>query len=189
MSSLSFFRKLREAEQLVEGGVDDVQVSSPGLNKRAIGIQGLNGCTCVVMLGTAVLLARIAPLPGSYEQRRSTNRDVRQASRDHYENSLQNVTRLVRQHAHDFPTSGTASGIFSQGPQGSMQDVIQQIQRHLSSMVYEMRPAFYQETNPEAARAPNGETVSFHSRSCNRRSNEAVTAVLAPVPGSARLTQ
>jgi len=105
--------------------VDDVQVSSPGSNKRAIGTQGLNGCTRVVMLGTAVLLARIAPLSGSYEQRRSTNRDVRQASRDHYENSLQNVTRLVRQHAPDFPTSGAASGIFSQGPQGSMQDVIQ----------------------------------------------------------------
>ncbi len=46
-----------------------------------------------------------------------------------------------------------------------MQDVIQQVQRHLSSMGYEMRPAFYQETNPEAARAPKGELVSFHNRS------------------------
>ncbi len=57
MSSLSLFRKLREAEQLVTVGVEDVQVSSPGSNKRAIGTQGLNGCTCVVMLGTAILLS------------------------------------------------------------------------------------------------------------------------------------
>jgi len=162
MSGPSLFRRLREAEQLLEVGVDDVQLLSPGSNKRAIGTQGLNGCTCVVMLGTAILLAHIAPLPGSYEQWRSTDRDVRQASYDHHEDSLQNV---ARKNAHEFPTSSTAWGIFSQGPQGSMQTVIQQVQTHLSSIGYEIRPAFYHEINPERARAPKGELVSFHNRS------------------------
>ena len=133
----------------------------PGDQRVGIGTKGLNGYTCVVILGDGILLAHIAPLPGRYEQWTTTQKDVHQAGHKHHKRMLINVSDLVRDNARAFPTSTTAWGVFSYGANGSLQAVIRQVQRQLATMGYEMRPAFYQELNPTNVMPPEGELVGI----------------------------
>ncbi|KAK6442247.1 hypothetical protein LTR95_001522 [Oleoguttula sp. CCFEE 5521] len=134
----------------------------PGSDQTAIGTKGLNGCTCVVILGTAIILAHISPLPGSYDQWAGSDKDTTKASREHHDSALRNIARLVGNNAAHFPSSTTAWGIFSQSPEGPMRSVIAQVQTQLHLMGYGMRPAFYQEIAPKDATPPKGEVVSLH---------------------------
>lgn len=49
--SNSIFTALSQKGQLVEVGVDDVNILVPSQRQAAIGTRHLNGCTCIVILG------------------------------------------------------------------------------------------------------------------------------------------
>lgn len=164
MSQLSLFRTLDEAKQLVKVAVDDAQVLVPASGKRAIGTHGLNGCTCIVVMGHAILLAHISPLPGTFQQWQSAQEDVDKAGRTHLANGLEQVGKLIRQQGDRFPTTSTVFGIFSLGKRGPMTFVISQSQTFFNSMGFDMRRSFYREIESETWSPPKGEVVAFYNR-------------------------
>lgn len=58
----TIFGYCEESKILVEVSGDDVQILLSNLRKRAIGTKYLNGCTCVVIFGSAIILGYVAPL-------------------------------------------------------------------------------------------------------------------------------
>ena len=168
MSGLSPFFHYRRERQLLEVGVDDVKVLLPESDKIAIGTQALNGCTCVVILGTtAILLAHISPLPGrSADWERVSEAARHRAGYDHHQNFLQTIENLVRQNARHFPPPDTAWGIFAVDPdQRPLQNVVQQIETHLTTIGFGFRKAFYKEIDPNDVKSPKGELVGVRRSS------------------------
>jgi hypothetical protein len=53
--------------EFIDVGMNDLGILLPGSEKKAIGTRNLNGCTAVVILGDALLVAHISPRadPGS----------------------------------------------------------------------------------------------------------------------------
>ena len=121
------FHHYSKYRQLLEVGVDDVKVLLPDSNEMAIGTRGLNGCTCVVILGPrAILLAHISPLPGRAADWERASEDARRrAGDDHHRRLLGTIETLVRQNARHFPSSDTAWGIFAVDPvRGVLQSIV-----------------------------------------------------------------
>ena len=161
MSSGSLFHTLREAGQLLEVGMNDVNLLLPGSGHMSIGTRGLNGCTCVVILGEAIILAYVSPLPGNIQQLTRSTQNLTQLSSEHHQRFLQAVTNLVRQNARWFPTSTTAWGVFACNEEGGLQSVFTQFRSHLATMGYEIRPAFYRNIDSRLVRSPKGELVGL----------------------------
>ena len=160
MSGSSLYSHLRNNRRLLEVGQDDVQLLLPGSSVQGIGTRGLDGCNCVVIIGRAVIMAHITPLPGSTQQRARDSLDVREQVRvAHHERFLQAVTRLVEGNASHFPTSW---GIFSYGPGSSApaHAIMAQVQAHLAGMGFPMRPAFYQSVPVTSVTGSKGELVA-----------------------------
>ncbi|OCK74115.1 hypothetical protein K432DRAFT_211566, partial [Lepidopterella palustris CBS 459.81] len=157
MANQSLFSSLHIAGQLLEVRMDGVDIFLPSSGKRAIGTRGLNGCSCVVIMGsTAIILA----------QGRGTEvdltRDLSRESHEHHEEALTAVADLVRQHNGHFPPSTTAWGIFGWSQEeGHLRSVKDQVQTHLKDMGYEMNPAFYEQMDVRAIVPPKGELVGF----------------------------
>lgn len=162
MANQSLFRSLHVAGQLLEVPMDDVDVFLPSSGKRAIGTRGLNGCSCVVVLGsTAIVLAHISPYPGRASDM-DLRRDLRSESHEHHEAALTTVANLVIQHKVHFPPSTTAWGIFGWSQEaGHLHSVKEQVQARLRTMGYEMMPAFYKQMDAQAIVPPKGELVGF----------------------------
>lgn len=180
MSRLSLFRSLDEKDELVKVAVDDAQVLVPARGKRAIGTQGLNGCTCIVVLGQAVLLAHIAPLPDTFWQWQHSKEDIAKAGRDHLAGSLTQVGKLIRQHGDRFPTTSTVFGIFSLGSDGPMTFVINQSRAYFNAMGFDMRQSFYKEIAPETWSPPKGEVVAFYNRNGEAELYQETTKLWPP---------
>ena len=163
MSGHSIYSYLRNGRRFLEVGQDDVQLLLPDSGMQGIGTRGLNGCSCVVIIGTAVIMAHVSPLPGSSQQRARDTPDVRdQLSRAHHDRFLQRVARLLGGNASHFPSSGTSWGIFSYGPGSSppVQAIMVQVQAHLAGMGFPMRPAFYESVAAGSVTGSKGELVA-----------------------------
>lgn len=159
----SLYQRLKDGRQLLEVGVDDKNILVYNANPRinAIGTKGLNGCTCVVILGkSAIILAHISPYPGDFDS--DTDEDLPQKSYQHHEDSLTAVTDLMKSHIRHFPASTTAWGIFADDQAaGSVTSIIDQVRDRLRAVSLEMRSAFYKEADVSGILPPKGELVSF----------------------------
>ena len=156
------FQHYSESGGLLRVSMNDVKVLLPDSKEIAIGTQGLNGCTCVVILGpAAILLAHIAPLPGSTAEWERASIEARhRATSDHHRGFLEAIEMLVRPNARHFPSSATAWGIFAVDPeQRVLQSIRNQIRTRLSSMGLSMYEAFYNELSPDKVHPPKGELV------------------------------
>lgn len=162
---VSLYNYLKQCNQLLEVGVDDDNILLPTSGKRAIGTNGLNGCTCVVILGRSIILSHISPLPGTYQQLATSNRDIPQASHSHHENAISRVTELLRKHADEFPKSSTSWGIFAVSSEGHLKSVEDQVRNHLSLLGYSITAAFYQEIDPQSVNPLKGELVAVLNKS------------------------
>jgi len=155
---------LRRAKQLLNVETDDLKVYFAGARAgtsagmRGIGTDSLNGCTCVVILGTtANLMAHISPYPGRCQA--NDERNLPQASHEHHERYMTNIAREVRLHAVHFPPSSTAWGVVGED---NVKSIERQVQTHLEAIGYRMRPAFYKELDDsETLPPPKGELVAF----------------------------
>lgn len=157
MAAQTPFRRLRDTGQLLRVDMDDLKVYFPGTGMRGIGTNGLNGCTCVVILGrTAILMAHISPYPGQFQQ--NPEHDILQANHDHHEQYMRNIEGMVKQYAAHFPSSSTAWGVFSEN---NVKSIERQVQSHLNAIGYTMRPAFYKKLSERQAVPPKGELVAF----------------------------
>ncbi|EME39771.1 hypothetical protein DOTSEDRAFT_74616 [Dothistroma septosporum NZE10] len=147
---------------LLEVLTDDVQILSLASSKQAIGTKHLNGCTCVVVFGSAVILAHISPLPGRAQEWDNAQQDLLEASRAHHDRILGQVGQLLNQYASEFPASTTTWGVFGHHPQrGVMRSVQQRVQGYFKDLGHDMRPAFYEEidASKERPKRPKGELV------------------------------
>ncbi|KAK3700532.1 hypothetical protein LTR37_015933 [Vermiconidia calcicola] len=166
MSTNSVYELFLNRQALLEVGVDDIKAFVRNTNNvRAIGTRGLNGCTCVVILGNpGIVLAHISPYSGHF--REDDTRDISQISYEHHEQYLRGVAALLGQYRKYFPASSTAWGIFSyvrrgDQPPRTVNSIIQQVQAHLSEMGYSMTPEFYEEKDISTIRPPMGEVVAY----------------------------
>lgn len=152
----------RQLGGLLEVGMDDVKILTPDSAEMAIGTKGLNGCTCVVILGhNAILLAHISPLPGlAAGWERVSDEARRIACSDHHRRFLTTIDTLVRQYDRYFPLPNSLWGIFAvDGERGPMQAVADQIQTVVTEMDFYMQQTFYRVMNPRDARPPKGELI------------------------------
>jgi hypothetical protein len=156
MAAVSMFTQLQQAGHLLEVPMDGVQILLPESGKFAIGTEGLNGCTCVVIVGDAIILAHISPFPGSFSRLPT---DIPQASRDHHNDFLNRIRTLHKAYQKYFPTNTTAWGIFSTDKHGSMKPVEDQARTALKNIGYDMRLEKYQEIDVQLWKKPKGELV------------------------------
>lgn len=108
----SRFHQLRRAGKLLEVLMNDALILLPGSAVAAIGTQNLNGCTAIVVLGRAIILGHIAPLPPVPEGS-SAKRAVRPDEGDaHFHKLMDKIRDLYTGHRSHFPDQTTAWGIF-----------------------------------------------------------------------------
>ncbi len=92
--------------------MNDALILLPGSGGAAIGTQNLNGCTAIVVLGRAIILGHVAPLPPVPEGS-SGKRVVRPDEGDnHFHNLMDKIRDLYTRHQSHFPDQTTAWGIF-----------------------------------------------------------------------------
>ena len=159
----SLYSRLQSGNQLLEVGPDDLNILIHDLKSRtrAIGTKGLNGCTCVVILGmSAIILAHISPYPGDFDA--NTSQNIPQQSHQHHETSLAAVTSLMKRYLKHFPPSTTAWGVFASNEKsGTVQSIISQVRNCLRELSLDMKCAYYQEENINNIIPPKGELISF----------------------------
>lgn len=151
---------------LTQVGVDDVQIlraPSPG-TQRAIGTAGLNGCSCLIVSGAAVILGHVSPIPGSTEDWQGTTRAQQDtASLEHHRRFLRRITQLYYQHQNEFPISTTAWGVFSRGELPVMEHVASLFRAHLRDLGHEMQDSYYKDVEVRPGQPgpppPHGELV------------------------------
>ncbi|KAK1082678.1 hypothetical protein LTR48_006828 [Friedmanniomyces endolithicus] len=114
------FTALSTAGKLLEVNMNDVGILLPQDRVRtSIGTQRLNGCTAIVVLGQAIIIAHIAPLPpGS-----STTRPPSVTAGDrHFNQMMDDVQTLLMINRAYFPPRTTAWGIFGKFEGSSMKE-------------------------------------------------------------------
>jgi hypothetical protein len=151
--------------QLLEVGMNESKILLPSTGKRAIGARELNGCSCVLILGTtAIVLLHVSPLPTNEQW--DSSRTFHELSHGHHERFLADIAELLSVHANHFPPSSTAWGIFSRGRDsaGPVESIMDQVQTHLSASGYTLRPAFYEVLDAQTIAPPKGEVVSFFNK-------------------------
>ena len=161
MEPSSLYTQFANSGKLLDVEVEGVQILLPTSDKIAIGTKGLNGCTCVVILGSAIIMAHISPIPGRFSQLVNSKADLPKASHDHHESLLARIKSLHNDNLKHFPPKSTAWGIFSVGPDGSMKTVETQVRNALGTIGYNMNAEVYQEINPILFKSPKGEVVAY----------------------------
>lgn len=164
MSASTPFQHLEETNQLLEVDVDDLKVWLPDLQKRGIGTRGLNGCTCIVLLGEeAILMAHVSPISAGYQKGVPVpNQIIAQTSIEHHDFWLTKVAEKVKEHAEKFPASTTAWGIFSINSEGFfVEGIFQQVKDQLAKMGFSMIPEFYHMVLSSVEHPAKGEAVAF----------------------------
>jgi hypothetical protein len=159
MATSSLYTHYENVGRLLKVHVDDVNILLP-TTTGAIGTKGLNGCTCVVILGTAIIMAHISPLPGKYSQLvKAKKTNIPQLGRDHHDRLMARVKQLYETHRQHFPPNTTAWGIFSLGSDGLIKSAEKQIRTSFAAMGHEMKIETYREMNPARVSPPKGEVV------------------------------
>ncbi|EME39174.1 hypothetical protein DOTSEDRAFT_38410 [Dothistroma septosporum NZE10] len=189
---LSLYDQCEAGRILISVGADDVKIlRSTDAPKRAIGTRHLNGCSCVVISGNAVLLAHIQPLPGKAQDWAETTLEQRRTSSiAHHNDLLSRVTELLQRHNSEFPASTTTWAILANDPDGTLNDIVQLFRNFLSTKGYELKQAHYEQANVRGfPPKPKGELVVLRGKNegiyLEHRLLEGAKAT-APVPSSSR---
>nr|POF16683.1 hypothetical protein CFP56_71324 [Quercus suber] len=151
------FTQLERQGLIREVQMNDVQVQLPD---GVIGTQNLNGCTAIAVLGRAIILAHIVPLP-PHPLGASPNRKVEAGEGDdHFTRCLDAVRRLYDHNRELFPSRTTAWGIFGRyrGVVG-MPEKLQIATQQFHKMGLPSRPAFYDVQPSDSPRRPGAGTV------------------------------
>ncbi|KAK1050694.1 hypothetical protein LTR74_016975 [Friedmanniomyces endolithicus] len=103
--------QLKNAGQLMEVEMETAKILLPG-GAIAIGTKDLNACSGIAILGEAIILAHIAPLPphplGTSQQRLI----VQGEGEAHFETVMNMVQELYNTHKSRFPSQSTSWAIF-----------------------------------------------------------------------------
>lgn len=137
------FRQLQQAGQLLEVKMDTAAILLPG-NLNSIGTQNLNGCTGIAVLGQALILAHIAPLP-PHPLGTSSNRVIGADEGDkHFERLVDEVKSLFESNKRLFPARTTAWGIFGRfRGDVAMPEKVKIAEQRFSKLGLPLKPAFY----------------------------------------------
>lgn len=161
----SLYNHLVPRQCLKEVGVDDVAILLPNSPQIAIGTQQLNGCTCVIILGKAIVLAHISPLPGSSQSWEDHSVDNRKtAAMAHHNDFMDRVQTLVNENMDHFPPSTTLWGVFCYGADGIVDFTKEIVQSRLERMGYRVKTANYQEIPSEGVVHPKGQIVALRKK-------------------------
>lgn len=154
----TLYEHCRRIRILLSVGMDDIQImhAPPQGIQRAIGTEGLNGCSCLIVSGAAVILGHVSPLPGSTEDWEGTSDAQRSAaSLNHHTRFLERVTQLYSQHRDEFPVSTTTWGVFGRGLSPFLEPVASMFRRHLRDLGHEMQDSYYKEREVQRDQNPS----------------------------------
>jgi len=161
-SRLSPYQELRRNGQLLNVQEGETRIWLPSSKKKAIGTTGLNACQCVIILGRAIIMAHISILPGRFSQLQISNEDHSAKSREHRQEMLAQISRLLRDNRQYFPPSTTACGIYGDSAKDTMQHIYHEVQNTIRKMGYNLKGEFYEEVDTLAeTTSPKGEVLSF----------------------------
>lgn len=119
--------------KFIEVGMNDLGILLPGSGKTAIGTRDLNGCTAIVILGDAILVAHISP-----------PEDLGPAGQDHLERHLSGITNLFTRHRNYFPEHTTTWGFFGAfDGKNPTSGVVETVTTHLSRDGLLVQPIIY----------------------------------------------
>lgn len=178
----SLFSTLTDRNQLLKVDVDAIEIWLPNNAQGhvAIGTDGLNSCTAIVIAGRGILMAHVSPLPSTdtspewnktqkamMEAIQSSEGSVDQdvagvTARQHHDQFLRTIQQNMTQHQQFFPRDGTAWGIFGKSQHGDLRQIREQISSGLARLGYTMRPAWYEERDALEHKSPQGELVAFY---------------------------
>lgn len=162
--------------------MDQANILFKGVSSElAIGTQGLNGCTAIVVCGReAIILAHVSPYP-------SGSPDILRASHNHHAAYLDFISSAVRESPGRFSSQTVAWGIFSiSGNNQTSWPIIQQVEGRLQALGIHVQRSFYQEVNLSDWAAPKGEVIGGFNAEGNPElwleGRKIWTASSAPTP-------
>jgi hypothetical protein len=112
--------------------MNDLGILLPGSGKTAIGTQDLNGCTAIVILGDAILVAHISPPTDPWP-----------AGQDHLERHMSGITNFLTRHRNYFPEHTTTWGFFGAIDGNPTPGVVETVTTHLSRDGLLVQPRIY----------------------------------------------
>ncbi|EME46948.1 hypothetical protein DOTSEDRAFT_22950 [Dothistroma septosporum NZE10] len=145
------FNRLRRRSHFIEVQINDEAILLPDSGQSAIGTGNLNGCSSIVIIGTAIILSHVAPSePGVA------------ASMEHHEKALARIDDLFDQHRDQFPPATTMWGVFAKIQGEAMEDIVKQVDNHFTNKGIPMRQAFYEAAEYELRTAPGAGQLVVH---------------------------
>lgn len=153
------FVQLQKAGHLLEVSMDAADILLPG-GRLAIGTRNLNSCSGIVILGEAIILAHIAPLP-PHPLGAASSRLLRPGEGEvHFNNVFDVVERLYNEHRNLFPDRTTSWAIFgSLGGNIAMPAKLAIAKDRFSAMGLPMRFAAYEVAEPSERKNPAAGTI------------------------------
>ncbi|KAK5722192.1 hypothetical protein LTS12_027574, partial [Elasticomyces elasticus] len=157
MTAMNRVVQLKNAGQLLEVEMDEAKILLPGGGLAAIGTRDLNACSGIAILGRAMILAHIAPLP-PHDLGASQQREIEPGEGEaHFESLLLEVQTLYNTHISHFPNRTTTWAIFGtfEG-EIAMPGKLEIARQRFHAMGLPMRSALYtigkasERTNPAA---------------------------------------
>ncbi|KAF2214447.1 hypothetical protein CERZMDRAFT_110751 [Cercospora zeae-maydis SCOH1-5] len=96
------FNRLKGDSRFIHVDINEEAILLPDSGKSAIGTENLNGCSSIVVLGTAIILSHVAPSQPEVA-----------AGPEHHEKALARIDKLFEQHRDLFPAT-TVWGIYGE---------------------------------------------------------------------------
>lgn len=155
------FQQLQDIGQLVEVKMDSAAILLPG-KPIAIGTQNLNGYTGIAVLGRAIILAHIAPLP-PHLLGASSSREIHPDEGDkHFERLVDAVQTLHKNNSSLFPAQTSVWGNFGRfRDEVAMPDKVEIAKQRFSKLGLPMKPAFYDVQAASLHASSAGTVVGF----------------------------
>ena len=156
------FERAAKARQLLEVPMNQCKTLMPDDPLKFIGTQDLNGCTAVVILGKAIMLSHIAPLPpASKGADTDPQRKIGPTeSPDFFTSMLRSMIAYVELNGDLFPKRTTGWGIYAViNNEDALPEREEIAERLFTAAGLPSKPLFYMTTTAVARRGPASGTV------------------------------
>ncbi len=153
MADGSLYARLKVRNCLLEVAMNQTSILRPGSQHLAIGTKDLRGCSGIAVIGDAIMLSHISPLPT--EQSHSSTLD---AGLRHFADKMAEVRNLFIAHRALFREGTAAWGSFARFKEEvPLEHHLQLAARVFSSLGLSVTPAFYDIYEPRRTNPPPGE--------------------------------
>ncbi|KAK0929241.1 hypothetical protein LTR29_017150 [Friedmanniomyces endolithicus] len=169
MADESLYARLKVRNCLLEVAMNQTSILRPGSQHLAIGTKDLRGCSGIAVIGDAIILSLILPLP-TEQSHSSTSSD---AGLRHFADKMAEVHNLFIAHRALFREGTAAWGIFARYKEEVPLDHhLQLAARVFSSLGLSVTPAFYDIYQPRRTNPPPGNEAQLYVEDELKRRNE-----------------